>query len=135
MMSPNVDGGCVLRDAIARDLPGSENMVGGSLKCMYHRVEPPLMLGRWACGSVYMHVAYKPTKVYDSVDCRAVHDAINEMVVDREVAADVLLRGSHADGHPLPGVYTVATSRHRVDFRVIERGNKHLWAEVIPVRS
>ena len=125
-MTPNVDG----HGTTMRDLPGSEtSIVGGPLLCMYHRIEPsPLVLGDWECGSVYMRVAHERPRPYVGDDCRAVLDGINAMNADPRTAAEVLLRGAHAEGQPLPGFYTVDTDRGRVDFHVYSHaGRKHLY--------
>ena len=114
-----------------RMLPGSDRMVGGPHECMYHEIE--LRLGEWRCESVYMHVAYETPRPYGGQDCKAVLDAVNAMKWKLE-AADVLLGGAHAPGHPLPGVFTVWSPGYRVDMRAYLHGDeKHLWSEVYRV--
>jgi len=127
-MTPNVGG----QGATMRALPGSQRMVGGPHVCMYHRIEAsPLRLEDWRCCSVYMHIAREPLRPYVGADCLAVLRAVNEMNADAAVASGVLLRGDHALGHPLPGVYTLASPAYRVDVRAYEHnGMRHLWAEV-----
>ena len=127
-MTPHVDGHGAT--TIMRMLPGSHRMVGGPHVCMYIETLP-MQLDDWRCDSVYMHVAYEPARPYVGTDCLAVLRAVNEMNATPQLAAEVLLRGEHARGHPLPGVYTVRSSVHRVDMRAYEHeGRRHLWAEV-----
>ena len=101
---------------------------------MYHEIEPsPLTLDGWRCGSVYMHVAHERERIrmYGGAECQAVLDAVNAANAQHAVAADVLLRGAHAQGHPLPGVFTVSSAGYRIDLRNSEHdGKRHLWAEV-----
>ena len=131
-MSTHIDG----HDRTMKVLPGSaERMVGGPHMCMYHNIESsPLQLEDWACTSVYMHVAYErePPRPYLGPECSAVLSGINVMNGNHVVASGVLLKGDHAAGHPLPGVYTVLSPGYRVDFRMYPHNHKkHLWAELI----
>ena len=126
-MSPDVDG----HGTTMRALPGSEAMVGGPHLCMYHAIGPSA-LTLDGCSGVYMHVAYEASRPYAGQDCEAVLSAVNAMNQQPHLAAEVLLSGEHAPGHPLPGVFTVVTPGYRVDMRVItHQGKRHLWAEVI----
>lgn len=114
-------------------LPGSEDMVGGPHICMFFNIEDsPLDFKEWKAGSVYMHVAREPVRLYGGRDCQVVLNGINAMNQNYIVASEVLIRGQHADNHPLPGVYTYIEDGYRVDFRVKRTVNdrKHLWAEV-----
>lgn len=122
-----------------RALPGSLRMLGGPHTCMYARI-PPFQLGTWIFDAVYMHLAHKgypnpTTKPYDEADCQAVVRAISLLQADLRLSEGVLLLGEHAaaQGHPLPGVFTVLSAAHRVDLRAYEGDcgkEMSLWAEV-----
>jgi hypothetical protein len=117
-------------DTTMRALPGSERMVGGPHMCMCLDC-CIVCLDGWSCGSVYMHVAYNVARPYNHGDCQAVLSAVHAMNQRPHLAAGVLLRGEHAPGHPLPGVFTVATPAYRVDMRAYpHQDKKNLWAEV-----
>lgn len=126
-MTPTIGHGKIMHV-----LPGSESMVGGPLLCMFHELkETPLMIDKWRCQSVYMHVAFKRPAPYNGGECMSVLNGVNAINNDHQNAFRALLQGEHLSGHPLPGVYTVVVEDFRVDFRVKEHnGNKHLWALV-----
>ena len=130
IMSQHIDG----HGKIMCNLPGSEAMVGGPHLCMYHILDSSLSLGDWSPKAVYMHVARQKPKVYLATECRAVLDGINLLNQDHAAAASALLHGTHIDGHPLPGVYTVFLPSFRIDYRMYpHNGNRHLWAELYHV--
>lgn len=125
-MTPHVDGGAVMQT-----LPGSERMVGGPLMCMFHELQPALVIGDWTCRSLYMHVAHEPPRPYNGRDCQEVQRAV-ECLRESPLAAAVLLEGQHGAGHPLPGFFTVHRPDHRIDFFAYPsiHGRRHLWAQV-----
>ena len=130
-MSPPVEGGPTIRV-----LPGSDDMVGGPLFCMYHEItNSPLLLGDWKCQSVYMRVTDRPlTGPYLGPDCAAVLHGVNIMNRQHDVATQVLLHHAWAPGHPMPDWFMVASDTHRVLFHVyIHFDNKYLYAMVTHV--
>ena len=126
-MSPLIDG----RGTTMRPLPGSQRMVGGPKMCMYHELQPALVVGDWTCRSLYMHIAYEIPRPYNGTDCLAVSNAV-EVLRRAPLAASILFERQQVPGHPLPGFFTVPYSAHRIDFFVYrcEAGRRHLWAQV-----
>ena len=108
-------------------LPGSEGLVGGPLVCMVHELRPALVIRDWTCCSLYMHVAHEKPRPYAASDCQEVRHAVQCLQSSADAAA-VLLDGQHAQGHPLPGFFTVNRPKHRIDFYAYP--GRHLWAQV-----
>ena len=124
-MSPPIGFGNVIQN-----LPGSERMVGGPLKCMYHELSPRVIIGSWECRSVYMNIPFRRLdRPYGGAECQAVYDAIEVLRRSPDDAKRILIDGEHVRGHRLPGVFTWENEAHRVDMRRYENGSKsYMWA-------
>lgn len=112
-------------------LPGSDAMTTGPLLCMYHQLEPALLIGDWTCRSLYMNFPHEKPRAYSGVDCRAVRDAA-EVLRRSPDAARVLLERQTAPGHPLPGFFTVESPGYCIRFNAYPSARgRHLWAMVL----
>ena len=119
-----------------RPIPGSSRLAGGELLCMYHTLEPALILDDWHCNAVYMRVAGEWPRPYDDVDIKAVFDGIAVMRQDLALAAFVLMKKGHAPNMPLPMFFTVNLTKCRVDFYVYTHDDvNYMYASLIRNRE
>ena len=119
-----------------RPIPGSSCLTGGELMCMYHNLEPALILDDWPCDHVYMRVMSECPRPYADADCKAVFDGISVMSRDPALAAFVLMKKGHAQNMPLPMFFTVNSPGRRVDFHVYTHDDvNYLYASLIRIRQ